>query len=117
MRLATNGNMTLIDTPGFNDPDKRRSDRQIFIDLVNTIRGTLKSPDQGISMFIQCILPDESERIRQSAVMTMLDVFLILSVFNSETKTEDIQRDHPKIGVVFNHVSKAEDPAGAKSRI
>ena len=68
-------------------------------------------------MFIQCILPDESERIRQSAVMTMLDLFLILSVFNSETKTEDIEKHHPKIGVVFNHVSKFEDPAEATKRI
>ena len=30
--------MTLIDTPGLNDPNKLRTDKQIFIDLVSTIR-------------------------------------------------------------------------------
>ena len=65
-------------------------------------------------MFVQCMLPDESERIRQSAIMTMLDLLLILSVFNTETTTEDIERNHPKIGVVFNHVSRFQNAEEAK---
>ena len=52
VRIATSGRMTLIDTPGLNDPNKTRTDKLIFIDMVNTIREPLKSPDQGISMFI-----------------------------------------------------------------
>lgn len=28
-------NIVYIDTPGFNDPDKSRSDIQIFSDIVN----------------------------------------------------------------------------------
>ena len=35
--------MTLIDSPGFNDPKKTRTDKDIFFNLVNTIREPLKS--------------------------------------------------------------------------
>ena len=44
--------MTLIDPPGFNDPNKTRTDKQIFMDLINTIRETLKEEKQGITTFI-----------------------------------------------------------------
>ena len=52
VKIAKSGNMTLIDSPGFNDPNKLRTDKAIFMDLVNTIRGPLKSKRQGVSMFI-----------------------------------------------------------------
>ena len=50
--ISTNGNMSLIDTPGFNDPNKTRTDKSIFLDLINTIRMPLKSSHQGLSMFV-----------------------------------------------------------------
>ena len=43
VKTAKSGNMTLIDTPGFNDPNKARTDKAIFLDLVNTIRVPLTS--------------------------------------------------------------------------
>ena len=64
VKIAKSGNMTLIDSPGFNDPNKARTDKAIFMDLINTIREPLKSSEQGITMFIQCIMPDKSDRIR-----------------------------------------------------
>ena len=42
VKIAKSGNMTLIDSPGFNDPNKLRTDKNIFMDLVNTIRLPLK---------------------------------------------------------------------------
>jgi hypothetical protein len=30
-------NISYIDSPGFNDPDKNRSDNQIFSDIVDSI--------------------------------------------------------------------------------
>ena len=51
-KIAKRGNMTLIDSPGLNDPNKTRTDKQIFMDLINTIRETLKSEQQGITMFV-----------------------------------------------------------------
>ena len=51
-KIAKRGNMTLIDSPGFNDPNKTRTDKQIFMDLINTIRETLKEEKQGITTFI-----------------------------------------------------------------
>ena len=38
VKVARTGNMTLIDTPGFNDSDIRRSDKNILIELINTVR-------------------------------------------------------------------------------
>ena len=43
VKIAKRGYMTLIDSPGLNDPNKTRTDKQIFLDLINTIRETLKS--------------------------------------------------------------------------
>ena len=60
-------------------------------------------------MFIQCIMPDESDRIRQSVIKTMTRVLLILSIFHKETSVEDLERCHPLIAVVYNHVSKNAD--------
>ena len=45
VKIAKSGNMTLIDSPGFNDPNKARTDKAIFMDLINTIREPLKSPE------------------------------------------------------------------------
>ena len=38
-------NMTLIDSPGLNDPNRLRTDKQIFMDLVASIRQSLFSHD------------------------------------------------------------------------
>jgi hypothetical protein len=87
--------MTLIDSPGFNDPNKARTDKAIFMDLINTIREPLKSPEQGITMFIQCIMPDKSDRIRQSVINSMMNFLLILSVFHKDTTVADLKKCHP----------------------
>ena len=67
-KMVKTGNMTLIDSPGTNDPDKRRQDRLIMSELFNTIRSLLTSREQGINAFCQCIMPDKSNRIRRSAI-------------------------------------------------
>ena len=65
----------------------------------------MKSKTEGISMFVQCIMPDQSDRIRKSAINAMLNLLLILAVFNTKTLPEELHK-HPKIAVVFNNVSK-----------
>ena len=107
--ISTNGNMSLIDTPGFNDPNKTRTDKSIFLDLINTIREPLKSSHQGLSMFVQCIMPDESDRIRKSAIKSMMNLLLIFAVFHRETTIDQLEKCHPTMAVVFNHVSKYEN--------
>ena len=54
-------------------------------------------------------MPDESDRIRKSAIKTMMNFLLMLSVFHRDTTVEEIMKCHPKMAVVFNHVSKIED--------
>ena len=44
--------MTLIDTPGYNDSDIKRSDKNILIELINTVRPILKDKNQGITSFV-----------------------------------------------------------------
>ena len=35
--MSTVGGMTLIDTPGLNDPDARRSDKNIYIEMIKNL--------------------------------------------------------------------------------
>ena len=60
-------------------------------------------------MFVQCIMPDESDRIRQTVIKTMMNFLLIFSVFHRETTLEELKKCHPKMAVVFNHVSKNQN--------
>ena len=108
--------MTLIDTPGFNDPNTSRDDKTIFMELINNIRPPLRSPNKGISIFVQCVMPDESDRIKDSTINTMMNLFLILSIFNTKTLPEELLK-HPKIAVVFSNVSKYQDRQRAQKRI
>ena len=39
----------------------------------------------------------------------MTKVLLILSIFHKDTSVEELQKCHPRIAVVYNHVSKNAD--------
>ena len=39
----------------------------------------------------------------------MMNFLLILSVFHRGTTVEDLKRCHPKMAIVFNHISKYEN--------
>ena len=60
------------------------------------------------------MLADISYRIRESTIKTMLDLLLILEVFNEKTTPEQLAETHPKIGVVFNHVSRYDEENNGK---
>ena len=61
-------------------------------------------------------MQDRSERIRDSVLNTMLNILLILSVFNSETKLEDL-KNHPSFIIVFNSVSRYKSREESKEKI
>ena len=44
--------MKLIDTPGFNDSDIKRSDKNIMIELINSIRPLMTDKEEGINSFL-----------------------------------------------------------------
>ena len=52
VQMGTVGEMTLFDTPGFNDSDVNRSDKSILIETVKTQRPMIKDKSKGISSFI-----------------------------------------------------------------
>lgn len=62
--------MAVLDSPGFNDPDKERSDTETFIDMVNCLNDSNLIGD-GISTLLQCVMVPESGRIKASAIELM----------------------------------------------
>ena len=44
VQLGSVGCMTLIDTPGLNDPDASRSDKNIFIEMIKNLKLHLSDP-------------------------------------------------------------------------
>ena len=93
--------MTLIDTPGFNDTNVQRSDKNILNELIKIIRPMLYDSQNGITSFIQCIMPDESDRIRATSIKAMNIMLFILNSFDLRA---DI-KNHPKMILIFNNVS------------
>ena len=91
--------MTLIDTPGLNDPNARRSDKNIYIELIKTLSSQF--PDQGISSLILCVMPNASQRITDTTIKAMNNMFFM---FNSLDFRTDITH-HPKFKIIINNVS------------
>ena len=97
--------MTLIDTPGLNDPDATRSDKNIHIEMIKNLRIQLYDQQQGISSLILCVMPNASQRITDSTIKAMNSMFFM---FNSLDERVDITL-HPKFHIVINNVSKFGD--------
>ena len=45
VQLSSIGNMSLIDTPGLNDPNAKRSDKNIFVEMIKSLNIILSDPD------------------------------------------------------------------------
>ena len=106
VKVDQSGNMTLIDTPGTNDPDKKRTDSQIQLELMNTIRALLRETTEGINTFTQCILPDAAGRIKRSAIQSMCTMLLSLTSLYEDAD----MKNQPRLCVIFNNVSKNAHP-------
>ena len=102
IKMGSIGNMTLIDTPGLNDPETGRSDKNINIEIIKTLSNQLNDRQQGISSLILCVMPNASERITDSAIKGMNNM---LFTFNSLDERTDID-SHPRVHIVFNNVSR-----------
>ena len=94
--------MTLIDTPGLNDPDAQRTDKLTMIETIKNLSPKLYDAQQGISSLILCIMPNAAQRITDSTVKAILDMFF---VFNSLDERVDISH-HPKFLLIINNVSR-----------
>ena len=103
--MGSLANMTLIDSPGLNDPDAVRTDKKIFIEMIKSITDQLYDKKQGISSLILCVLPDRSQRIRDTTIKAMINMFFM---FNSLDPRVNI-KFHPRFHVIFNNVSKYDE--------
>ena len=99
--MGTVGDMTLFDTPGYNDSDVTRSDKSILIETIKTLRPMIKNKNKGISSFIQCIMPNAAHRITDTTINSMN---LFLFTLNCLDQPIDIN-NHPKLFIIFNNVS------------
>ena len=94
--------MTLIDTPGLNDPNAKRSDKNIIIEMIKNLQAKLNDPSQGISSLIMCVLPDASQRIRETTIKAIINMFLMLTSLDERIDVSV----HPKYYIIFNNVSR-----------
>ena len=96
--------MTLIDTPGFDDDDLNRTDKTILNELTKSIRPRLYCKSEGITAFVQCIMPNKSSRVNKTPQNDMNNILFILNSFDPRANPEN----HPRIVVIFNDVSIEE---------
>ena len=105
VKPGTVGHVTLIDTPGLNDPDQRRSDKNIHIEIIKNLSIPLTDYQQGISSLILCVMPNASQRITDSTIKGLNSM---LFMFNYLDERVDISL-LPKFYVIINNVSKHGD--------
>lgn len=71
--------IALIDTPGFNDPHKTRTDPQIFINICNMLND-INILSDGIAALMQCVMVPTSGRINKSAIQTMSKMLQVFTL-------------------------------------
>ena len=94
-----------MDTPGLNDPNSERSDKSIIIEMMKNLGAKLNDRDQGISSLILCVMPDASQRIRDTTIKAIVNMFVM---FGSLDERADVTL-HPKFQIIFNNVSRYGD--------
>ena len=97
--------MSLMDTQGLNDPNAERSDKNIIIEMIENLKAKLNDKDQGISSLILCVLPNASQRIRDTTIKAIINMFVM---FGSLDERVDVSL-HPKYHIIFNNVSRYGD--------
>ena len=99
--------MGVLDSPGFNDPDKERTDAQIFIDMTNCLneRDIL---DEGIACILQCVMVPASGRVNGTAVALMSKMLQVFTL-----SYPDSGKDGPKAKVLFTNFSAYDTNDGS----
>ena len=97
--------MSLMDTQGLNDPNAEMSDKNIIIEMMKNLKAKLYDKDEGISSLILCVLPNASQRISDTTIKAIINMFVM---FGSLDESVDISL-HPKYHIIFNNVSRYGD--------
>lgn len=103
--------VTVVDTPGFNDPKKERSDIQLMLDVVhNSLNDVLY--EIGIASLCQMVMIPESGRVSKSAILVTLRMIQTFTLSYPDCK----RHEAPKLFIVFTNFSKFEkDSDGSES--
>ena len=102
VEARTIGNMTLIDTPGVNDPNLARSNKNTFIEMIKSMKQRFENPEQGISSLILCFMPNESLRLTDTTVKALKSMLMMFNSLDDRITLEQ----HPKYHIVINNVSR-----------
>jgi hypothetical protein len=99
--------LDIMDTPGFNDPDKSRTDTQLFIDMTYALHDRYILED-GIAALLQCIMVPTSGRIGKTSIALMSQMLQLFTLSYPDQNSKVA----PKILVLFTDFSKAETDDG-----
>ena len=103
VQIKATGNAVLIDTPGTNDPSSLKSDKDHQSELVERLTPLLTRETEGISSFVQCIMPTAAARIESTSIESMNRVILALTILYKDADVEN----HPRMLVLINNLSRA----------
>ena len=92
-----------MDTPGFNDPNKKRTDKTILTNILTTIQRDKEIKADGLSALLQCVMIPPSGRISKSAIQIMSKMLQSFTL-----SYPDSDQQGPKILVLFTNFSRYE---------
>ena len=70
--VEVNG-IRLIDTPGFNDPQKNISDTQILVNTSDYVKDEVRI-DEGVSTYLMCLMVSEAGRFTETSYQTLVKI-------------------------------------------
>ena len=73
--------------------------------MMKNLKAKLYDKEEGISSLILCVLPNASQRIRDTTIKAIVNMFVM---FGSLDERADVSL-HPKCHIIFNNVSRYGD--------
>ncbi|KRX03268.1 P-loop containing nucleoside triphosphate hydrolase [Pseudocohnilembus persalinus] len=99
-------NLCVIDSPGFNDPDKKLPDDYISQITCNFLQNNVLQNELGfgINGIIQCIQIDKSGRFDKCQVQCLAQIFLTFTLQDENSQ----EKQSPRINILFTNLSETE---------
>ena len=97
-----------MDTPGFNDPKKVRSDKKIMSDILKALQNDKDMKKDGLAAILQCVMIPQSGRIQKSAIQVMSKLLQIFTL-----SYPDSTQVGPRILIIFTNFSKFDGAGGS----
>ena len=93
--------MNLIDSPGTDDPDKKRTYQSILTSLFCALENDPDVNKNGIAAMLQCVMIPTSGRIEDTAILSMSKMLQSFTL-----SYPDSNQQGPKVLVLFTNFSR-----------